>query len=250
MAITLIRVRRTLGVLLSLLLAGFVVTGVTSSAQAVDGYRYWNYFHLEDGHWAFSKVGAGDYVPADGAVEGYRFGTSTTAKGIPPRADLAKVNFRTICGGSEAAAGEKRVAVVIDYGTAADADGATPPDPRAACAVVDKKADGLQVLEAVAEVRSEKGLTCALDGYPVRGCGEAVSDAKPVTHEQRVAFDLPATGPSGDASAAGAAATGASTDAATQDDGNPLVWPLVAVAVVIAAIAAAGLRLSRRNRSA
>lgn len=247
MATTVIRGRRILGPLLALLLAGFVVTGVSSAAHAVDGYRYWNYFHLRDGEWAFSKVGAGDYVPKDGAVEGYRYGTSTTAKGIPPRADLADVNFRTICAATDAPSGEKRVAVVIDYGTAADADGATPPDPRAACAVVDEQADGQQVLESVADVRSEKGLTCALDGYPVRGCGESVADAHPATHEEPVAFDLPASGPSGESAVSDASAKAA--DTTLQEDGDQLLWPLVAVVVVIAAIAVVGLRLSRRNRS-
>lgn len=244
MAISVVRVRRTLVLLVSLLLAGFVVTGVAPTAQAADGYRYWNYFHLQDGAWVFSKVGAGDYVPEDGAVEGYRYGTSTTADGIPPRTDLDEVNFTSICGATDADAGEKRVAVVIDYGSAADADGATPPTPRAACAVVDDKADAQQVLAAVADVRSDKGLTCALDGYPVKGCGEAVPDAQPATDEQAVAFDLPASGPSADP-----AASSDASDAAVQDDGNQLVWPLVAVAVVIGAVALVGLRLSRRNRS-
>ena len=236
-----VSVRRTLGVLASLLFAAFVVTGTAGTAHAADGFRYWNYFHLEDGSWAFSQVGAGDYNPKDGAVEGYRFGTSLTADGIPPRADLAEVNFDTVCEGTDAAAGEKRVAVVIDYGTEADADGTTPPDPRAECAVVADDANGQQVISSVADVRAEKGLTCALDGYPVKGCGEPVTAEAPGP-EQPVAFALPA--------AADSDRDAASDAAADEDSDNGLLWPLVGVGAVVVVIAAGGFALSRRNPNA
>jgi hypothetical protein len=236
--------RRLLGTLASLLFAAFVVTGSAGTAHAADGFRYWNYFHLENGSWAFSTVGAGDYDPKDGAVEGYRFGSSFTAEGIPPRADLAEVNFDTVCDGTEAAAGEKRVAVVIDYGTEDDADGTTPPQPRAECAVVAADANGQQVISSVADVRAEKGLTCALDGYPVQGCGEPVS-AEPPTAEQPVTFTLPEAADAGDAGA-----DADTQDAAAADDDNDLLWPLVGVGAVVVVIAAGGLALSRRNSSA
>lgn len=222
----------------ALLTAGFIVIGSAGTAHAEDGYRYWNYFHLENDSWAFSQEGSSQYKPEDGAVEGYRFGTTTSSDtdGLPPRADLAEVNFESTCGDEEAATGEKRVGVVIDYGTTADAGDTTPPDPVAECAVVDAKANGLQVLQSVADLRIEKSFSCAIDGYPVKGCGDPVADAKDATDEQPVTFELPDS---------------ANADSSTADAGdNGLLWPLLGVGVVVILIAAAALALSRRNKTA
>lgn len=239
--------------LLSTIAALVFVTGVAGTAHAADGFRYWNYFHLKGDAWAFSQVGAGQYQPKDGAVEGYRFGTSTTADGLPPRADLSQVNFDTVCDGTEAAAGQKRVAVVIDYGTAADADDSTPPDPRADCAVVDANATGQQVLTAVADVRADNGLTCALDGYPARGCGDPVANAKEPKNEQAVAFALPnATSDTSGSAGNDTSGNGATdaTDAGSTDEGSDLVLPLVGIGVLVVVIAGAALALNRRNKTA
>jgi hypothetical protein len=243
--------RRIVGALLSVFVmssAGLAILGLGSAAHAADGYRYWNYFHLENGSWAFSKVGAGDFTPKDGAVEGHRFGTSTTAKGIAPRADLDQVTFQAVCGSAEAAADQKRVAVLIDYGTAADADGATPPDPRADCAVVSADASGQQVLAAVADIRASKGLTCALDGYPATGCGEPVADAPKPAPEKQVAFQLPADD-TNDAAAADAGASGGDTEAAADTEGG-VAWPLVGAGAVVVLVAGGGVALARRNKAA
>ncbi|HEX6874621.1 MAG TPA: SCO2322 family protein, partial [Nocardioidaceae bacterium] len=160
--------RRIVGTLSTLLLALLVVTGTAGTAHAEDGYQYWNYFHLQKGSWTFSKVGAGDYTPADGAVEGFRFGTSTQSQGIEPRADLDKVDFEAICGTAKAPTGKKRVAVVLDFG--AEMGKGQPPAPRADCAVVAKDASTQQVLEEVADLRVGSGMVCAIDGYPATGC--------------------------------------------------------------------------------
>jgi hypothetical protein len=232
--------RRFFGVLAALLVACFTATAMGTAlatpASAADGYRYWNYFHLTDGSWEFSQVGPGDYEPQDGDVEAYRFGTSTTNAGLPPRADLDQVGFDSVCAGEDAGPHRIRVAVLVDYGTEADAEGTTPPAPRSACAVVGDSATGQQVLDAVAEVRSEKGLTCALDGYPVKGCGEAVAGAPTVKDEPTVAFELPG---SGDGSA----------DEATEDRGS-LLWPLVGAGGLVVLIGGGGLALARRNKAA
>lgn len=231
--------RRLLGVLSSVLVAGFLVAGFAGTAHAVDGYRYWNYFHLKADTWAFSQVGASDYQPKDGDVEGYRFATSTTAKGVAPRADLSEVNFGTICASAQAVAGQKRVAVVVDYGTEADADGTTPPAPLGECAVVQPNANGQDVLQVVADVRVEKGLTCALDGYPAKGCGDAVPDAPPPATEQTVAFDLPND-------------DSASTDSGVPSGGDDsTVWgPLLGICIAAIGIAGVGLSLGHRKRTA
>ena len=168
--------RRVVGIVSSLLVAATAVVGLAAPAQAEEGYQYWNYFHLENDAWAFSDVGPAQYQPEDGAVEGFRYGTSTVSQGIEPRADLAEVNFDSVCADTDAAEGEKRVAVVLDYGTEEKDQGA-PPEPRAECAVVAQDASAQQVLEAVSDVRVESGMTCALDGYPASGCGVPVKDA-------------------------------------------------------------------------
>ena len=229
------RTRRTVGALLAVLASVFLVALSAGSASAEDGYRYWNYSHLEGDTFAFAETGPGDTNPEDGSVEGWRFGTSTVSQGVFPRADLAEVGFDAVCADTEAADGEKRVAVLVDYGTEADAAGAEVPEPRGECAVVPADATGQQVLESVVEVRTAKNMICALDGYPAQGCGEPVGDAEVSADEQPVAFTLPASVDDTEAAAE------------TEDDeaANWLLYGVLAVVVVLAAVA---VPLYRRNR--
>lgn len=229
-------VRRVVGAVCSLLVALIATVGLSAPAHAEGGYRYWNYFHLEDGAWAFSQVGPAEYQPEDGAVEGFRFGTSTMSQGIEPRADLDEVNFDTVCSGVEAAAGEKRVAVLLDYGT--DEGVGTPPEPRAECAVVAADATTQDVLGEIADLRLEKGMVCGIDGHPATGCGDPVKNAEVPTDEEPVAFALPDAG-SAEESAA---------DQGEDEGGLPL--PLVAVAALVVLLAAGGYLVSRRSKSA
>jgi hypothetical protein len=236
--------RRSVGILSSLLLATVTVAGLSSPAQAEDGYTYWNYFHEKNGAWEFSQKGPAQYKPADGALEGFRYGTSTVSQGIEPRADLAEVDFDTVCADEDAAAGEKRVAVVLDYGTEADAaEGDVPPQPRAECAVVAEGATTQQVLGEVTDVRQDQGMTCGIDGYPTQGCGTPVKNAQVPTDEQTVAFDLP-----GQVSASGGEATDqAAADQSAADEGTP-AWLYAVVAVVVVGLGVGGVALSRRRR--
>jgi hypothetical protein len=220
---------RTLGLLLSLVLAALAVGVSAGTAQAADGYRYWNYYHLKDGAWGFSDKGAAQYVPKDGSVEGYRYGTSTVQQGLKPRADLDTVSFAWACGETEAVQGKKRVAVLIDYGTKADADGAEVPAPRADCAVVDQDATGQQVLGSVADVRTGQGMICGIDGYPPSGCGVQVKDPHVATGESPVRFRL-----AGQSSAEG---------------GNELTWPLAGAGAAVVVIGGAALALNRRRNA-
>lgn len=229
--------RRTVGIVSSLFLAVVAVTGLALPAHAEDGYQYWNYFHLADGAWAFSQVGAADYTPKDGAVEGLRYGTSVGTKGIEPRADLDEVNFDTVCADQQAAAGQKRIAVVLDYGT--EEGNGTPPDPRAECAVVDQDATTQQVLDEIADLRADSGLVCGLDGYPAKGCGEPVKNAEAPAQEQPVAFTMP-----------GGADTSGTTEAAADEDGSDVPWGLVGVGAAVVVLGGGGLALSRRNKAA
>jgi hypothetical protein len=236
--------RRTFGILFSLLLAGLVVGGTAGTAHAEDGYRYWNYFHLDDGAWAFSDKGIGQYTPQDGDVEGLRFGTSTASTGLEPRADLAAVTFDAICA-DPAPEGQKRVAFVIDYGTEADAGGAQTPDPTADCAVVDAKATSLQALESLVDVRAGDGLLCAIDGYPAKGCGDPVKNATVPGDEPTVAFALPSS--ADDTAAAADGDNSAASDNAEDDDNTTILVVIVAAAAVIGLGA---LALNRRRNAA
>jgi hypothetical protein len=228
--------RTTLGALVAVLASLLMLVGSAGSASAEDGYRYWNYSHLEGDTFAFAQTGPGDTTPKDGSVEGWRYGTSTVKQGVFPRADLSKVNFDAVCGDTDAAAGEKRVAVLVDFGTEADADGADVPDPRAECAVVPKDATGQQVLESVVDVRADKGMICALDGYPAKGCGEPVGDAQVSTDEQTVAFTLPASADD--------------TAPVAQEDEGGVNWVLIGALALVVVLAAVAVPLYRRNRDA
>jgi hypothetical protein len=144
-------------------------------------YRYWSYWHgTADGGWSFAQVGA-SYRPAAGTVDGWRFAVSGAAGSVKPR---APASFTTACGSHAAApSGQKLVGLVVDYGTTADAPPGQHP-PRGVdtyCAQVDDNATSAQVLVAYASVRSESGLVCAVDGYPVGECGVIVQPTPPPT---------------------------------------------------------------------
>ena len=231
--------RRVIGLFAVLMLAVLTLTISPGAAHAADGYRYWNYFHVENGKYAFAQTGPAEVTPKDGSVEAYRYGLSSTAEGLTPRTEATTYTVEDICADSEAKAGEKRVGVLLDFGTEADAEkGETPPEPRAACAVVPADATGQQVLDAVADVRVEDQLTCGIDGYPVKGCSVTVKNPPAAAAEQAVDFQLPET------------AEDTAAASAVEDDENGLAWPLVGVLAAVVLIGGAALALSRRNKSA
>jgi hypothetical protein len=225
--------RRLVGGLLALVLTALTLGLAAGTANASSGYRYWNYFHVQGSKYVFAKTGPGSYTPKDNAVEAYRYGTSTTADGLPPRADLSVYKISKICGDVHPAAGKKRVGVLLDFGTGADAaSGETPPKPRAACAVVPDNATGEQVLDKVAEVRFQKQLVCGIDGYPVKTCSVTVKNPPATGKAQNVAFALPSSRQD-DTSSSGGGNTGL----------------IVGVVVVVALLSGGGLLLTRRNRT-
>jgi hypothetical protein len=242
-------VRTSLFPLLALLLAGFVTVGTSSTAQAADVYRYWAYFAVQDGAFVPQQTGPAGATPKDGAIEGYRWAAPANyEKPNLPRADLAEVTFDAVCGDKTAADGEKRVAVLIDYGVEQDAPaGGTPPDPEALCAVVPAKANGLQTLQAVApDLRTQKSsfgpLVCGLSGYPATGCADEKADQGTPADGAPVAF----TG-IGDETEAADASSDTSAASSSDDDSNaPL---LVGIAVLVLAIGAGGFVLQRRSRT-
>lgn len=231
---------RTPRVVLSLL-AGLLLAGIVPTvAHAEDGYRFWGYYQWSGGQWAFAQQGADAAVPADGSVEGWRYAVG----GTKPRVPRAAGDFAAICGTAPAEAGKKRVAVVIDPGTQADsATGQTPPKPTGTCVVTDPKANGAKVLAAVAPVRIEKGLTCGIDGYPARGCGDPVKNIKVPATDEPVQLEItPAVG----STVTSPPATATPTSTAQQDDGAP--WGgIITAAVIVLLLAVGGLVLARRR---
>ncbi|MGW3205350.1 SCO2322 family protein [Streptomyces sp. NPDC001135] len=162
----------------SLLGAALVLLAGTGQAHAA-GYRYWSFWERTGGHWTYATQGPSTVRPDDGAVEGFRFAVSAdSADASRPR---GAADFGTICAGTPAASGTKRVALVLDFGTAADApSGEAPPARRTACARVSTDATAADALAAVAPpLRYDtNALLCAIAGYPEKGCGEQVASGQ------------------------------------------------------------------------
>ena len=146
-------------------------------------YRYWTYWWGATGasSWAFAGTGPGSHVPVDGAVEGWRFQTTPSASGgrMPADGRSPASVFAELCGAGTTPAGSKRVAVLLDYGTAADAPpGQSPPSPRlrGRCLTVPPATTGATLLaKADASLRFDSGLLCAIDGYPRGECAPVVA---------------------------------------------------------------------------
>jgi hypothetical protein len=222
-------------------LAGLLVALGSGTAQAATGYKYWNYFHVQGDKYVFAKTGPSGYKPANGSVEAYRYGLSSTANGITPRTKASTYSIDDICAGTKAATGQKRVGVLLDYGTAKEA-GENPPKPQGRCAVVPTNANGQEVLDAVAHVRTNKSLICGIDGYPVKSCSVTVKNPPKATNEPNVAFAMPA--------AAKGQKSSTKPVTADSDKGGGISWPLVVVVVVVVALVVGGLLLARRRSRA
>ncbi len=209
-----------------LLAAGVVVVALLAAvgpARATE-YRYWTYWSSTGGAWTFSPVGPGSALPADGSVQGWRFAQSTVrGQGAQPRIAAAEA-FDRFCGPGAAPSGMKRIAIVFDFGESSEAPpGQSPPQPRGTCAVVEQRATGSQVLTQAADVRTERGLVCAIGGYPSGECAPAVTEetapsAPPRTRSQPDARDADsARSSSGSEPVASQEPGPIGTDTATED---------------------------------
>ncbi|MFG1812631.1 SCO2322 family protein [Kribbella sp. NPDC049174] len=228
---------RTMRLVLSLL-AGLLLAGtVATNAQAEDGYRFWSYYQWSGGQWAFAQKGADGVVPADGAVEGWRYALG----GAKPRVPRAAGDFEAVCGKTPAETGKKRVALVVDPGTPADArSGETPGPATGTCVVTDVNSTGAKILAAVSPVRIEKGLTCGIAGYPAKGCGDQVTNINVPATDEPVTLQIDA--------AVGSTAAPASAASESDEDGAP-VTAIIVVAAAVVVLAGGGLVLSRRRSS-
>ncbi|GHC25331.1 MULTISPECIES: SCO2322 family protein [Streptomyces] len=209
-----------------LVLAAFALIGTAGQAQAA-GYRYWSFWDRDGGTWVYATQGPSLARPSDGDVQGFRFAVSADSQDAArPR---GTADFASICAKTPAKEGTKRVALVLDFGTASDApSGETPPAARTACAQVSPDATTADALAAVADPLryDNSALLCAIAGYPKSGCGEQVAEQDPTaTPTQRPA--------AGDAN----------------DDDGPSVGLYAGIAVV-AALAGAATWQARRRRNA
>lgn len=178
---------RRLRVLIAvLLLSGTAIT----PASAAGEYRYWSYWQSDSGTWQYAKLGPAMQKATDGAVDGWRYGVGSTTSATPPQ---IRGDFDSICGTTAATSDQVRVAVVIDYGNAADA-----PPARTACAVVTKGLSRASALAAVAPLRLDQGFVCGIDAYPASGCGESVNSEPSATGASpKATASKPATTASG-----------------------------------------------------
>ncbi|MFF3320216.1 SCO2322 family protein [Streptomyces sp. NPDC003035] len=167
--------------------AGIVLTLAAAAPAEAAGYRYWSFWQSDGGGtWAYATQGPATARPADGDAIGFRFAVSEdTGDASRPSAGP---DFSAICSGVEKKAGTKRVAVVVDFGSPADAPrGETPPAPalRTGCARVREDATGAEALAAVVKpLRYDSAaLLCGIAGYPAKGCGEQVAETNPWTTE-------------------------------------------------------------------
>ena len=231
-----VRMLRAAVILLLIILAGAFVAAPAQAAA----FRYWGYFHLTNGAWAFAQTGPAQAIPADGAVEGWRFAVADESSTRTPRATPA---FAELCTGAATKAGTKRVGLVIDFGRPADsADGTAPPAPQATCVTVPAKASGSDILVAGgATLRLDKALTCAINGWPATGCGDTVAEVSAAAASPDTAVTIAAPKADG--------AAGPATQPAANDSNSSRGLVLGGVGAV-ALVAALGFSAWRRGRDA
>ncbi|MFE3599794.1 SCO2322 family protein [Streptomyces sp. NPDC059142] len=238
-----IRVRYVLAAVVAL---GLVLGTGAGGAQAA-GYRYWSFWQATGGSWAYATQGPAVLRPADGTVTGFRFAVSADS-GDAARPRTAP-DFAAVCADTPARDGAKRIAVVVDSGTAADAPaGEEPPAPRARCARVGADATAADALAAVAKPLryNSAALLCAISGYPGSGCGEQVPDGAAARTPAPDTTPSPEDTPSSRATL-GDGRTEATGPGTEDGDGGPSLGLFAGLAAV-AVLAAAGVWQARRRR--
>ncbi|MEU1323231.1 SCO2322 family protein [Streptomyces microflavus] len=231
--------RAPIAALLTTLLAASAVLFGAGGAEAA-GYRYWSFWEGTGTSWAYATQGPSLLRPDDGTVQGFRFSVSEdSADADQPR---RAPDFGAICADTPAKDGSKRVALVIDPGTAADApDGEEPPALRTACAQVAPDASSAEALASVAKPLryDSSAMICAISGYPRSGCGEQVSG------------DGGKKDGSGEPSAPAASSAPAADDGDGVDDGDGGGGPSAGLLVGIGAVLLLGVAAvfqARRRR--
>ncbi|MFD7530621.1 SCO2322 family protein [Streptomyces sp. NPDC059849] len=232
------RAGRTIALLVVL---GAVLAVLGAGPAQAAGYRYWSFWEGSGSGWTYATQGPSLVRPDDGAVQGFRFSVSKDSQDSakPRRAP----EFAKICADTPAKDGTKRIALVIDPGTAADAPaGETPPTQRTACARVAPDASAAEALASVAKPLrySSDAMLCAIAGYPGSGCGEQVSGDG---NGSGNGTGTPDASASDSASPAGSAASSASGGSG----GGPSAGVLVGVGAVLLLGIAAVVQARRRR---
>lgn len=200
----------------------------TGVARAEDGYRFWGYYQRIDNTWQFAQTAPGSTVVEDGSVQGWRYAVAGMTTVRTPRATPA---FNEVCSKVRPVDGQKRVAVVVDPGTAEDApQGSTPGAATVTCVVAPTDATATQVLQLATTVRTDdSGLVCGVGGYPASGCAEPVSNATIPASDAPVT--LQATDPAGNVQQGTAG------------------WIYGVVGALVVALVGAGVVVARRRRA-
>ena len=151
---------------LALVVAILAGIATTTPARAESVYAYWSYWQGDAGNWKYAVTGPATSAAIDGAVDGWRFTLGSDGKAARP--SLA-ADFQAICGSIEKTSGKARIAIIIDYGTAADVPAV------AICSVIPAGLSRASALGAVATLRLNNGFICGINAMPETGCGDAVA---------------------------------------------------------------------------
>ena len=141
---------------------------IASPADAAGkGWRYWGYYQAAPGAKSWTSAMTGPFVDVkDGSVEGWSFVFS--ADDVPSIAPSIKPDFAAICGKVKADKETKRIALVIDFGSAAYAPkGEKVQKSFTTCVRTAQTSQGIDVLDMAVKIRAAKsGLICGINGYP------------------------------------------------------------------------------------
>ncbi|MFD8744469.1 SCO2322 family protein [Streptomyces sp. NPDC059616] len=230
-----------------LVVLGAVLAVLGAGPAQAAGYRYWSFWEGSGSGWTYATQGPSLVRPDDGAVQGFRFSVSEDSQDSakPRRAP----EFTKICADTPAKDGTKRIALVIDPGTAADAPaGETPPAPRTACARVGPDASAAEALASVAKPLrySSDAMLCAIAGYPGSGCGEQVSGDGSGSGSGSGSGNGNGT-PGASASVSASPAGSAASSASGGSGGGPSAGVLVGVGAVLFLGIAAVVQARRRR---
>ena len=174
------KIRKYLAGITSIALLFITAFAFTSPANAADkGWRYWGYYQAAPGAKIWTAAMTGPSVDVkDGAVEGWSFVFSSDD--VPSIAPSIKPDFAAICGKVKSDKDTKRVALVIDFGSATYAPKSEKtPKSFTTCVRTANTSLGIDVLGMAVKIRANKsGLICGLNGFPKKECGVEISTPK------------------------------------------------------------------------
>ena len=169
--------RAPLRAVLAALVAACLSALTVAPAHAA-AYRYWGFYQLTDGAWAFAQKGSDQTVPKDGSVDGWRFAVADEASTpLPARRPDLRADLWHPPRPRPARSGSASSSTTAAQRTPPTAP--PRPSPKALCAVVAPDATSTDVLAAAGEVRVENGLVCGVAGYPTADCGGEVKELSP-----------------------------------------------------------------------